>query len=430
MRTTRSKWWLVSTAGVCLAVVASTATVALSAVSASAAKCSPTITKAPFGSVGGQAVDRYTLTNCDQMEVKVLTYGGIFQSIVVPGKRNKLANVTLGFDNLQDYVDKSPYFGCITGRYANRIANGRFTLDGVTYQLPINNAPNSLHGGFVGFDKHVWAATPFKTSKTVGLVLTFTSPAGDQGYPGTLTTKVTYTLTEQNEIVMDYHATTSAPTVVNLTNHAYWNLEGEGTGDINDHVLELKAPGYTPVDPTLIPTGTIDPVAGTPFDFTKPTAIGDRIRDGHPQLVIGRGYDHNWVLTGRARATSRSSSPHACGSPTAGVCSRSSRPSRGSSSTPATSSTGRSSARVAACTGRATGSLSRPSTTPTRRTARTSRQPCFAPARPTTRRPSTSSRRNKTGGRACRHCPASSEARKPRSAGLSRTPPFAKFAIS
>ena len=224
MRTTRSKWWLVSTVGVCLAVVAATATVALSAVSASAAKCSPTITKAPFGSVGGQAVDRYTLTNCDQMEVKVLTYGGIFQSIVVPGKHKKLANVTLGFDNLQDYVDKSPYFGCITGRYANRIANGRFTLDGVTYQLPINNPPNSLHGGTVGFDKHVWAATPFKTSKTVGLVLTFTSPAGDQGYPGTLTTKVTYTLTEQNEIVMDYHATTSAPTVVNLTNHAYWNL--------------------------------------------------------------------------------------------------------------------------------------------------------------------------------------------------------------
>jgi aldose 1-epimerase len=277
-------------------MVAVTATAALSAVSRSAAGCSPTITKAPFGSVGGQAVDRYTLRNCRQMEVKVLTYGGIFQSIVVPGKGNKLANVTLGFDNLQDYVDKSPYFGCITGRYANRIANGQFTLDGTTYQLPINNPPNSLHGGFVGFDKHVWAATPFQTSKTVGLVLRFTSPDGDQGYPGTLTTKVTYTLTEQNEIVMDYHATTDAPTIVNLTNHAYWNLQGEGTSDIYDHVLELKAPRYTPVDPTLIPTGAIDPVAGTPLDFTKPTAIGDRIREGHPQLVIGRGYDHNWVL--------------------------------------------------------------------------------------------------------------------------------------
>src|SRR5262245_38451547 len=280
----------------CLVVLAVTATAALSAQSRSAAKCSPSITKEPWGSVGGQAVDRYTLTNCNRMEVKVLTYGGIFQSVVVPGKGNRLANVTLGFDNLQDYVDKSPYFGCITGRYANRIANGQFTLDGTTYNLPINNPPNSLHGGTVGFDKLVWAATPFPDSDTVGLVLAFTSPDGDQGYPGTLTTEVTYTLTEKNEIVMDYHATTDAPTIVNLTNHAYWNLAGEGTSDIYDHVLELNADRYTPVDPTLIPTGAIDPVAGTPLDFTKPTPIGDRIRDSFPQLVIGRGYDHNWVL--------------------------------------------------------------------------------------------------------------------------------------
>jgi aldose 1-epimerase len=296
MRTILSKRRLVPAAIVSLVVVAVTATAALSAVTAPAANCSPSFTKEPFGSTGGQAVDRYTLKNCNKMEVKVLTYGGIFQSIVVPGKGNKLANVTLGFDNLQDYVDKSPFFGCITGRYANRIAKGQFTLDGTTYQLPINNPPNSLHGGFVGFDKHVWAATPFQTSKTVGLVLRFTSPDGDQGYPGTLTTRVTYTLTEQNEIVMDYRATTDAPTIVNLTNHAYWNLEGEGTSSADDHVLELNAPSYTPVDATLIPTGAIDPVAGTPLDFTKPTAIGDRIRNGHPQLVIGRGYDHNWVL--------------------------------------------------------------------------------------------------------------------------------------
>ena len=296
MRTSPSKWRLFLVAAVSLAVVAATATAALSAVSATAAGCSPSITKAPFGSVGGQAVDRYTLKNCKDMEVKILTYGGILQEISVPDRKNKIANVTLGFDNLADYVAKSPYFGCITGRYANRIALGQFTLDGVTYQLPINNPPNSLHGGDVGFDKHVWAATPFQTSKTVGLVLEFTSPDGDQGYPGELTTKVTYTLTQQNEIVMDYHATTDAPTIVNLTNHAYWNLQGEGTSDIYDHVLELNAPQYTPVDETLIPTGAIDPVAGTPLDFTKPTAIGDRIRDGHPQLVIGRGYDHNWVL--------------------------------------------------------------------------------------------------------------------------------------
>jgi len=296
MRTSLSKRRLILVAAVSVAVVAATATAALSAVSATAAGCSPSISKEPFGSTGGQAVDRYTLKNCKDMEVKILTYGGILQEIWVPDRKNKVANVALGFDNLDDYVNKSPYFGCITGRYANRIALGTFTLDGVTYHLPINNPPNSLHGGTVGFDKHVWAATPFTTSKTVGLVLRFTSPDGDQGYPGTLTTKVTYTLTQQDEIVMDYEATTDAPTVVNLTNHAYWNLQGEGTSDIYDHVLELNAPSYTPVDPTLIPTGAIDPVAGTPLDFTKPTAIGDRIRDGHEQLVIGRGYDHNWVL--------------------------------------------------------------------------------------------------------------------------------------
>jgi aldose 1-epimerase len=296
MRTSLSKRRIFLVAAMSLAVVAATATAALSAVSATAAGCSPSISKAPFGSTGGQAVDRYTLRNCKDMEVKILTYGGILQEINVPDRKNKIANVTLGFDNLEDYVTKSPYFGCITGRYANRIALGQFTLDGVTYQLPINNPPNSLHGGFVGFDKHIWAATPFTTSKTVGLVLEFTSPDGDQGYPGTLTTKVTYTLTQQNEIVMDYEATTDAPTIVNLTNHAYWNLQGEGTSAIYDHVLELNAPSYTPVDPTLIPTGAIDPVAGTPFDFTKATAIGDRIRNGDEQLVIGRGYDHNWVL--------------------------------------------------------------------------------------------------------------------------------------
>jgi aldose 1-epimerase len=296
MRTMLRKRRLVLAAIACLAVVATTATAALSAVSASAGRCSPTITKEPFGSVGGQAVDRYTLKNCNKMEVKILTYGGILQEISVPDRRHKVANVTLGFDNLADYVAMNPYFGCITGRYANRIAEGRFTLDGTTYQLAINNPPNHLHGGDVGFDKRVWDAKAIQGSKTVGLELTYTSPAGEESYPGELTTKVTYTLTTRNQIVMDYHATTDAPTIVNLTNHAYWNLEGEGEGDIYDHVLELNAPSYTPVDETLIPTGSIDPVAGTPLDFTDPTAIGDRIRDGHPQLVIGRGYDHNWVL--------------------------------------------------------------------------------------------------------------------------------------
>jgi aldose 1-epimerase len=296
MRTALATRRVLQAAILCLAIVAAVVAAGLTAASASTARCSPTITKEPFGSVEGVAVDRYTLTNCNQMTVRILTYGGILQTIDVPDRKGEVTNVTLGFDNLEDYVERSPFFGCITGRYANRIALGQFTLDGVQYQLPINNPPNSLHGGFVGFDKHVWAATPFERSDSVGLKLKFTSPDGDQGYPGTLKTTVTYTLTEKNQIVMDYKATTDAPTIVNLTNHAYWNLAGEGTSDIYDHVLELNADHYTPVDPTLIPTGAIDPVAGTPMDFTKPTAIGDRIRDGFDQLVIGRGYDHNWVL--------------------------------------------------------------------------------------------------------------------------------------
>jgi aldose 1-epimerase len=258
------------------------------------------VKKEPFGSVGGQAVDIYTLTNRNGMEVKILTYGGIIQSVKVPDRRKHFENVTLGFDNLTDYVERSPYFGCITGRYANRIALGKFTLDGVTYQLPINNPPNSLHGGTVGFDKHIWATTVIQNRDGVGLRMTFTSPHLDQGYPGTLRSEVVYFLTDKNEIRMDYRATTDRKTIVNLTNHAYWNLEGEGSGSIDDHVLKLNASHYTPVDPTLIPTGAIDPVAGTPMDFTRSTAIGDRIRDSFEQLVIGRGYDHNWVLDRRS----------------------------------------------------------------------------------------------------------------------------------
>jgi len=269
--------------------------------SASSAGHRPTITKASFGSLAdGTPVDIYTLTNSRGMEVKILTYGGILQSIKVPDRHGRFTNVTLGFDNLADYVAKSPYFGCITGRYANRIAKGQFQLNGQTYQLPINNPPNSLHGGDVGFDKHVWAATPVKDRHSVGLVLRFTSPNGDQGYPGKLANRVTYTLTNRNEIRMDYRArlvgNSNLKTIINLTNHAYWNLAGEGSGDINDHELLLKASHYTPVDSTLIPTGAIDPVAGTPMDFTRSTRIGKRIRDNFPQLVIGRGYDHNWVL--------------------------------------------------------------------------------------------------------------------------------------
>ena len=255
----------------------------------------PSIASEPFGVVDGHTVDRYTLTNGD-LRIQILTYGGILQTIEVPDRWGNTANVALGFDNLQDYVAMSPYFGCIAGRYANRIALGVFTLDGVVYTLPINNPPNSLHGGDKGFDKQIWVAEPFQTGDSVGLHLAYVSPDGDQGYPGELTTGVTYTLTS-HDIRIDYEATTNKPTVVNLTNHVYWNLGGEGTGTIDNHLLKINGDSYTPVDTTQIPTGSIDPVARTPMDFRHFTAIGDRNRDGSfEQLVFSHGYDHNWVL--------------------------------------------------------------------------------------------------------------------------------------
>lgn len=272
------------------------AAVGLVNVAPSSAGTAPTISKEPFGTTaGGEKVDRYTLTN-GHVRVRILTLGGILQTIETPDRRGRLTNVTLGFSTLAPYETNSPYFGALIGRYGNRIANGTFTLDGVTYHLPINNPPNSLHGGDIGFNKKVWAATPIQGRDTVGLRLTLTSPDGDQGYPGTLSVRVVYTLTANGAIRIDYRATTDKATVVNLTNHAYFNLAGEGTSAIYDHRLYLNASRYTPVDPTLIPTGALDPVAGTPMDFTRPTAIGARIRDGFPQLLIGRGYDHNYVL--------------------------------------------------------------------------------------------------------------------------------------
>ena len=260
----------------------------------------PSITKEVFGKVDGKVVDRYTLTS-GKFRVRILTYGGILQTVEAPDKHGKLANITLGFATLDGYVSSgnSPYFGALIGRYGNRIAKGRFTLDGKTYQLAINNPPNSLHGGEKGFDKRVWTATPVTGRDSVGLRLTYVSPDGEENYPGTLTTTVTYTVTHHRAIRIDYHATTDKATVLNLTNHAYWNLGGEGTGTIDDHKLQLKASRYTPVDSTLIPTGALDAVAGTPMDFTRPTAIGKRNRSNFEQIVFGRGYDHNWVLDRR-----------------------------------------------------------------------------------------------------------------------------------
>jgi aldose 1-epimerase len=256
------------------------------------------VTKAFYGKLAdGTSIDQYTLANQRGMTVKIITYGGIVTEIDTPDRTGKVANVALGFDNLADYVAKSPYFGAIIGRYANRIANGTFTLAGTTYTLAKNNGPNSLHGGIKGFDKQVWAATVVPSSHgAAGLQLSYTSPNGEEGYPGTLKVTVDYTLTNKNELKIDYRATTDKATVINLTNHTYFNLAGEGSGDVFDQVLWLKAHNYTPVNATLIPTGAITPVAGTPFDFTQPTPIGLRIRDADPQIVIAQGYDHNFVI--------------------------------------------------------------------------------------------------------------------------------------
>jgi aldose 1-epimerase len=260
------------------------------------------ITKEPWGSTPEGEVERYTLRNARGVLVRILTYGGIVQAIEVPDRHGRPANVALGFADLTDYLERSPYFGTITGRYANRIAGGTFTLDGVRYEVPVNDGANSLHGGTVGLDKHVWQAAPAGADGAPALVLRHVSPAGDQGFPGELRLAVTYTLTADDALRIDYEASTDAATVLNLTNHTYFNLAGEGSGSVYDHVVYLDADRYTPVDGSLIPTGEIASVAGTPLDFTTPVPIGARIRDNFPQLLNATGYDHNYVLRGGADA--------------------------------------------------------------------------------------------------------------------------------
>jgi aldose 1-epimerase len=261
------------------------------------------VTHEKFGTApDGKQVDVYTLVNAHGIRTRILTYGGIIQTLETPDRAGKLDDIVLGFDDMQGYVKSSPYFGAIVGRYGNRIARGRFTLEGRTYSLAINNAPNHLHGGLKGFDKVVWDAQSFQNDSSTGVVLTHTSPDGDEGYPGNLRMRVTYTFTDRDELAIDYEATTDKATPVNLTNHTYWNLAGDGKRDILGHMLTLEADSLTPVDSTLIPTGQIMPVAGTPFDFRTPTAIGARVNDPHVQIRYGRGYDHNLVLTRGGRA--------------------------------------------------------------------------------------------------------------------------------
>ncbi|GAA2352007.1 aldose epimerase family protein [Streptomyces carpaticus] len=256
--------------------------------------------RTPFGTLpDGTGVDRWTLAR-GGLRLAVLSLGGIVQSLEVPDRDGRAANVSLGFDHLAPYAAEgaSPYLGALIGRYGNRIDGGRFTLDGQAYTLPVNSGGHSLHGGTTGFDRRLWDITPFDGPEGTGLTLRRTSPAGEEGYPGTLTVRVDYTLTDGGAFRIDYTAETDAPTLVNLTSHIYWNLAGEGSGTVEDHVLRLAAARYTPVGPTLIPTGELAPVTGTPFDFTAPAGkpLGRELRAGHEQLRYAQGYDHNLVL--------------------------------------------------------------------------------------------------------------------------------------
>jgi aldose 1-epimerase len=241
-------------------------------------------------------VHAFTLRNPHGVEVVLISYGAIIVSVRVPDRRGRLDDVVLGHESLDGYRERSRYFGALVGRYANRIANGRFTLDGRTYQLATNNGPNHLHGGLRGFDKVVWSGEPFERGGDAGVRFARVSPDGEEGYPGALDVRVAYTLTAGNALEIEYEATTDRATPLNLTNHSYFNLGGEGRGDITDHELTLDADAYTPADAGQIPTGEIAPVAGTPFDFRKPAPIGARIDDDHAQLRLGGGYDHNFVL--------------------------------------------------------------------------------------------------------------------------------------
>ncbi len=253
------------------------------------------VKKESFGKLpDGTAVDLYTLSNGKGMEARIMTYGGAVVSLTAPDKAGKYADVVLGMDNLEGYLKGVPYFGALIGRYGNRIGHAQFTLEGKTYHTPKNDGDNTLHGGTRGFDKRVWTARELGD----GLELTYVSKDGEEGFPGTLTSKVVYAVTANNELRIEYTATTDKPTVLNLTNHSYFNLAGQGEGDILQHQVTINADRFTPVDSGLIPTGELKAVKGTPFDFTKATAIGARIGQNDQQLQFGKGYDHNWVLNG------------------------------------------------------------------------------------------------------------------------------------
>jgi aldose 1-epimerase len=282
-------WMLVLGTGVCAAGLVSCATTGSSAGS---------VTKQPFGAApDGKPVDLFTLKNSKGAEARIMTYGGIVVSLKVPDKSGNFGDVVLGYDKLSDYTKTPPppYFGALIGRYGNRIAKAKFTLDGKTYTLATNDGPNTLHGGVKGFDKVVWQGKELSSKLGPALELTYLSKDGEEGYPGNLKVTAVYTLTEDNALRVDFTATTDKDTVANLTHHSYFNLAGKG--DILSHQVFINADKFTPVDSTLIPTGELKPVGGTPFDFRSPTAIGARINQADEQLKFGKGYDHNWVIT-------------------------------------------------------------------------------------------------------------------------------------
>jgi aldose 1-epimerase len=270
--------------------------------SAVVALAQASVTKETFGKTSaGETVDLYTLRNVNGMETKITNYGGIVVSLTAPDRNGKFADVVLGFNDLENYLTKNdPYMGAIIGRYGNRIAKGRFKLNGVEYKLAVNNGENHLHGGIKGFDKVIWTGRELKTKAGPAVVLTYLSKDGEEGYPGNLRVRVVYTLTNRNELKIDYSATSDKDTVTNLTHHSYFNLAGEGNGDILNHQVIINANRFVPTDAGSIPTGELKIVAGTPFDFLNATAIGARINQDDQQLKFGNGYDHTWVINGRA----------------------------------------------------------------------------------------------------------------------------------
>src|ERR1044072_8746245 len=259
------------------------------------------ITKTSFGKTGlGENIDLYTLRNIHGVEAKITNYGGIVVSLKVPDRKGKFDDVVLGFKDLAGYLKPGPYFGALIGRYGNRIAKGRFTLNGVEYKLAVNNGENHLHGGIKGFDKVIWAGNELKgKAEGPALVLDYLSNDGEEGYPGNLTVRVIYTLTNNNELKIEYSATTDKDTATNLTHHSYFNLAGEGNGDILNHLVTINADGFLPTAAGSIPTGELRRVAGTPFDFLTAHRIGERINQDAEQLKLGNGYDHTWIINGR-----------------------------------------------------------------------------------------------------------------------------------